>query len=376
VISQGDLSSPATREILDRTTNAWLRYIREFGKNVTEGPDEDVVTEMHKISLLRSAFEFAGGRVDIKQHQISSKASASDNMRDLGNILGIRAKHSISSSPLDEETVRETLLRSENGWINKEIWRNQKIMNQARIIRFVPVGVFEPNLPAGVVDNISSESIKSFQAQRYGINPSLDDVILTWCRSLFYRDLPKLRSEVKNDMYLFISFCAQSRDTHPTFLPWTTSADGEKFLQSTTAAILEDLSKEQTALKVATVVSLERLAPVRPDEVCQPVRGTFLRDYIDGVTESRRKSWTLMGQSINRVIDCHPAAKSILYQATEPEHGYQANELSDKYWNYVLNEELDPLDAFHEIERITNETTQLQSNGSSELTTDEWVEGD
>ncbi|KFA64544.1 hypothetical protein S40285_10939 [Stachybotrys chlorohalonatus IBT 40285] len=62
MIFLGDPSSLAAKTLLERDSDEWLSHISRFDSSETD-----------EISLLRCAFEFAGGRADARQRQVSQE---------------------------------------------------------------------------------------------------------------------------------------------------------------------------------------------------------------------------------------------------------------------------------------------------------------
>ncbi|KAH7303722.1 hypothetical protein B0I35DRAFT_446206 [Stachybotrys elegans] len=314
MIFLGDPGSLAAKALLERDSHEWLSRISRCDSSETD-----------KTSLLRCAFEFAGGRADARQIQVSQERSASDNLRTFAKIFGIEAEHSCSPSTVDDDCIRNALLQSEGRTINKDIWRNPDIISKERISLFVPITPLEPRLPAVIVDNIGWGTLQSFKA---------------------IRKMPGAKHETKDDMYLFVCFCANSGEVQPAFGQWAMSTDGRNFRQLTIERIRENRKKEM-ALEVATVISLEMLDTALPDEARLPISRSLLQDYMDAVAHY------------------HPAIQNILYRAAESVCWHPSDQVS---------EELDPLEAHNKTECIRNEGLPLNFGGSPEPMMDEWVE--
>jgi hypothetical protein len=340
----GDVNSPAAKELLARDRDALLASVLGFNTADLGGQAEDTTDKMPTISLLRSVFVFVGGERDALQQTLAWERSANDNLRELVESIGIRVGKGISLDGFDAKLISDAL-RSTDTWSKGVLVWAEDAMRKDNIIRSIPVGVSEPNLPGQLVNNIGLDTIRVFQMERYELYLSLErKLTLTHHRFQLHRLGLSLESE--NNLHLFICICAQLPQSLPALQEWIVSDDGSDYLRRTIAGMFKDLEEEHITLKFAAVVSIERLLPMRSGEVSELIYSSCLQDHESDISLLRRVDCNQMGQSLNRVIN-HPAAQRLLSRAIGYEDLCPPERLWDLFWSYVLNDRLSTRQAFN-----------------------------
>jgi len=156
------LDSPSALELIGKDQDAWIKHFLELcDEKLTQELEDDLATEMHKISLLRRLFEFVDGEEDEAQHELDPTLSASDNFEMYGSLLGINGSRVFGI--LDVREMLSAFSRSEiagdKEWdiahltsLTERMRRCLRIACPGATVRGVPAHLSN-NLPYATVDD-------------------------------------------------------------------------------------------------------------------------------------------------------------------------------------------------------------------------------
>lgn len=103
--------------------------------------------EMHQVALLRGALDFAGFETIDAQNRVDKEYSANENLRILGQLLGIEVEEEVSLSDMNWPLMQECLQHYASADLDLQELKS-------RICRFVPIGGEYPYLPLKYVHGL------------------------------------------------------------------------------------------------------------------------------------------------------------------------------------------------------------------------------
>ncbi|KAH8595124.1 hypothetical protein B0O99DRAFT_686979 [Bisporella sp. PMI_857] len=285
---------------------------------------------LHILSLFRYLVEFAGGKMNKRQHRLLPEYTANQN----ANIYG-SAVNTNGSKPFgifDPEKMRNALSKSLVFPDDIGIPDIMELRNQMLV--YLPMGFPDGylDIPIEVLSKLGYDQVKMIRIQ------------LTH----FYYEHPSLLRP-KNDILVLLARSSLEPMANQVLAEWAVANDGLSAYQRIARDLQDSQTLEQLGLTLAALLNRQRLLPHTPNNNNQPTKGSFQVDFdllLNGQhVGNERVMFERMIFSVLRVFytgrsDEKPCQFLTMILDTTSPAPDPFDDFLDQYWVYRIEERL------------------------------------